>query len=212
MAFACTQIASWEVLASALPIILTNGGTAGLLWGFIIVFTGNLMVYLSIAELVSMAPTAGGQYHWVSEWAPEKAQKILSYIVGWLCVVGWNCGLVSIAFFTGGLIQGVIVLNHPESYVPQAWHSTLLIIAVTAFAIIFNTVLAKRLPLVEALLLVLHVLGFPAIIIPLWLLSPIAPAEQVWTEFSNQGGWNSNGTAVLVGLVGPLVALGGYGK
>lgn len=28
------------------------------------------------------APTAGGQYHWVSELAPRKHQKLLSYIVG----------------------------------------------------------------------------------------------------------------------------------
>ena len=28
------------------------------------------------------SPTAGGQYHWVSEFAPPKIQKLLSYIVG----------------------------------------------------------------------------------------------------------------------------------
>lgn len=28
------------------------------------------------------APTAGGQYHWVSEFAPRKYQKFLSYITG----------------------------------------------------------------------------------------------------------------------------------
>jgi amino acid permease len=33
---------------------LTNGGTAGLIYGFIIVFFGFLCVYLSIAEMASM--------------------------------------------------------------------------------------------------------------------------------------------------------------
>jgi hypothetical protein len=28
------------------------------------------------------APTSGGQYHWVSEFAPKKHQKFLSYVVG----------------------------------------------------------------------------------------------------------------------------------
>jgi hypothetical protein len=28
------------------------------------------------------APTAGGQYHWISELSPRKYQKILSYITG----------------------------------------------------------------------------------------------------------------------------------
>lgn len=28
------------------------------------------------------APTAGGQYHWVSMLAPSRSQKFLSYITG----------------------------------------------------------------------------------------------------------------------------------
>lgn len=28
------------------------------------------------------APTSGGQYHWVSEFAPREYQKFLSYITG----------------------------------------------------------------------------------------------------------------------------------
>lgn len=31
---------------------------------------------------VLIAPTAGGQYHWVSEFAPKSLQKLLSYLVG----------------------------------------------------------------------------------------------------------------------------------
>lgn len=31
---------------------------------------------------IGRAPTPGGQYHWVSEFAPPSAQKILSFITG----------------------------------------------------------------------------------------------------------------------------------
>jgi len=61
---------------------LIDGGTAGLIWGFLAVSIGFLFVYLSLAEMASMAPTAGGQYHWVSEFAPQSAQKFLSFLVG----------------------------------------------------------------------------------------------------------------------------------
>ncbi|KAK3704853.1 hypothetical protein LTR37_013544 [Vermiconidia calcicola] len=47
-----------------LSIFGFDGGTAGLLWGFLIVIAGFSFVYLSIAEMASMAPTSGGQYHW----------------------------------------------------------------------------------------------------------------------------------------------------
>ena len=48
----------------------------------------------------------------------------------------------------GGLIQALISLNH-EAYVPERWHQTLLTIAVVVSSVVFNTVLAVKLPLIE---------------------------------------------------------------
>lgn len=69
-------------IARYLAFPLTDGGTPLLFWGFIVCAFGQTLVYASIAEMASMSPTAGGQYHWVSEFAPRKYQKILSYISG----------------------------------------------------------------------------------------------------------------------------------
>ncbi|KAJ6183696.1 hypothetical protein N7519_004997 [Penicillium mononematosum] len=207
--FGCTLIATWEVVLTLLAQGLTDGGTAGLIWGFLIVAAGFLLVFLSLAEMASMAPTSGGQYHWVSEFAPPSCQKFLSYITGWLCAMGWQCAIVSIAYLAGTIIQGLIVLNHPE-YGMERWHGTLLVIAITLFSIIFNTFLAKRLPFVEVLILILHVCGLFAIIIPLWVLGPRRSAKQVFTEFNNGGEWNSAGTATLVGFSTTITALIGY--
>lgn len=91
------------------------------------------------AEMGSMAPTVGGQYHWVSEFAPRNHQKFISYLMGWLCVLAWQVGCTSGAYLVGTQIQGLIVLNNPD-YVYERWHGTLLTIAVCAAAILFNTV------------------------------------------------------------------------
>lgn len=88
------------------------------------------------------APTSGGQYHWVSEFAPRKHQKLLSYLMGWMCVLGWQASCGATAYVSGTMIQGLMVLNHPDSYVPQNWHGTLLTMAVAAFSVLFNTVFA----------------------------------------------------------------------
>ena len=61
---------------------LLAGGSGGLFWSLVWCYTGQTFVVMSLAEMSSMAPTAGGQYHWVSEFAPEKYQKILSYLSG----------------------------------------------------------------------------------------------------------------------------------
>ena len=50
----------------------------------------------------------------------------------------------------GGLIQALISLNH-EAYVAERWHQTLLTIAVVVSSVVFNTVLAVKLPLIEGL-------------------------------------------------------------
>lgn len=90
-------ITSWP---SVTGFGLINGGFAGLIWTYVAVFTGFIFVYASMAELASMykprfscclhrrlisdsrAPTSGGQYHWVSEFAPREYQRFLSYITG----------------------------------------------------------------------------------------------------------------------------------
>jgi len=68
-------------------------------------------------------------------------------------------------------VQGLIVLNKSD-YIPESWHAVLLTFATISIAVIFNTLLAKKLPLVEGLVLILHVGGFFAILIPLWLVTP----------------------------------------
>ncbi|PLB48531.1 amino acid transporter [Aspergillus steynii IBT 23096] len=207
--FGCTLIATWEVVLTLLEQGLTDGGTAGLIWGFLIVACGFLLVFLSLAEMASMAPTSGGQYHWVSEFAPASCQKFLSYITGWLCAMGWQCAIVSITFLAGTIIQGLIVLNN-ENYDFQRWHGTMLVIAITLFSILFNTFLAKKLPFVEVIILILHVCGLFAIMIPLWVLGPRRSAKQVFTEFNDGGEWGSNGVATLVGFSTTITSLIGY--
>ncbi|KAI1971601.1 hypothetical protein LOZ51_006761 [Ophidiomyces ophidiicola] len=209
LGFGSTLIATWEVILTLLGFGLLNGGTAGLVWGFLVIFFGATMVFASLAEMASMAPTAGGQYHWVSEFAPRSWQKYLSYITGWICTLGWQCTIVAISFIAGTVIQGLITLNN-DAYVPKQWHGTLLVIGIAIFAVFFNTLLAKKLPMVEGLFLILHALGIFLIIIPLWVLAPRHSAKFVFTEFNNGGGWNSIGTSALIGFTTSLPSMIGY--
>lgn len=98
------------------------------------------------------------------------------------------------------------MLNNP-GYVFERWHGTLLVIAITAFSILFNTFLAKRLPMVEGLILIVHILGFFGVLIPLWILAPRTPADVVFTNFTNFGGWSSTGLSVVVGMLTSIYGL-----
>lgn len=82
-----------------------------------------------------------------------------------------------------------------------------MIIAVGAVAILFNTFFAKKLPLIEGIILIIHIFGFFGILIPLWALSPRQSASAVFTGFTNAYEWNSQGLGCLVGIIGPMYSL-----
>jgi choline transport protein len=119
--------------------------------------------------------------------------------------MGWQTGSAASAFLAGTELQALILLNHENSYIPKPWHGTLIVIAVAAFCGIFNTFLARRLPLVEGIVLILHILGFFAILVPLWILAPRSPAKEVFTKFADNG-WGSTGLSCLVGMLAPTVS------
>ncbi|KAF2275264.1 amino acid transporter [Westerdykella ornata] len=203
--FTMVLMATWEAQLDANIFGLINGGTGGLIWMYIASFFGFLAAIISMAEMASMAPTTGGQYHWVSEFAPPSAQKFLSYIVGWLCVLGWQVGNTAIAFLSSQQIQGLMILNN-EDYVPQRWHLTLLVIALVTFCQLFNTFFAHKLPFVEGMVLILHLFGFFGILIPLWVLGKRTRSEArtVFTTFTDGGGWGNMGLSCLIGMLSPI--------
>ena len=54
---------AWELGMFVLTPGLVDGGRAGLIWNALWNFIGFGPVYLSMAEMASMAPIAGAQYH-----------------------------------------------------------------------------------------------------------------------------------------------------
>ena len=158
-----------------------------------------------MADCINSAPIAGGQYHWVAMLAPKSSQNILSYITGWLTVLGWQAQIAAGAYLTGTTIQGVVILACP-TYEPKNWHGTLMAWAVVTCALGINTLVSSVLAKIEALILILHVVGFIAILIPLVYLAPHSSPQRVFTVFENAGSWPTQGLSFFVGLVGNVFA------
>jgi choline transport protein len=116
--------------------------------------------------------------------------------------------MVLTAYSVAQQIEGIIALSNPN-YVIQGWHGTLLTIAITLFCIFFNTVLFRKLPMIEGVALALHILGFFAFLIVLWVMGPRAPASQVFGQFQDNNGWGNLGLATLIGLLSPITTLFG---
>ncbi|KAK3049613.1 hypothetical protein LTR09_009034 [Extremus antarcticus] len=176
-------------------------------------FASTVMVAWEFVLLVSPFTLqdggTAGQYHWVSELAPPNYQKGLSYSVGWLIALGWQTFLCGVAYSTAGLIIGLVKLNN-DSYQIQSFHQTLLTMALVLFCVIFNVFLSVRLPLVEALVLVLHCLGVFVVIIPLWIMAPRGNVHDTIFNFTDNGGWGNVGLSSTIGMVPMIGMLIGY--
>lgn len=157
--------------------------------------------YITGNSVPSTEQTAAFYYVW-------SMSNPLTTITGWLTSIAWIAVLATGSIFVGTILQGLIILDN-ESYVSQKWHGTLLCWAVLAVAIFINTVVSGLLPMIEGIILVLHVLGFVAVLVPLVYLAPHGSAASVFKVTLNEGGWPTPGLSYCVGFIGNVATFVG---
>jgi choline transport protein len=166
----------------------------------IISFLGSILLGLSLAELSSSFPTAGGQYHWVAALAPPREKATASWYTGWISIGGQIMLTASAGFVGGSQLQALITVNNP-AYVGQRWQSMLFYWAILAYSLAVNAWGSRLLSGINLGAGVLHVAGFVVVVCVLGAMaSPKHTAEYVFVETSNQSGWQSDGISWLVGL------------
>lgn len=209
LGFTTTMMCTWEAVLFCNAIAMADGGSATLLYGFIFCWIGALVTAASLAEMASMVPTSSGQYHWVSMLAPKGQAVFLSWVTGWLDLIGWWANTAVGVYFGATITQGLLVLNYPD-YDYQRWQGTLLCFAGLVVCVLVNSIGAKVLPKIEGLIFILHVMGFFAVLIPLTYLAPHKDASYVFGTFTNDSGWSSAGLTWLIGLMGTNLPFIGY--
>ncbi|CAI7598346.1 unnamed protein product [Penicillium crustosum] len=200
LSFSAVLQATWEFILISNTQGLENGGLAGVFWSYMWTFVGFGFIIVSLAEMASMAPTSGGQYHWVSEFSSPRYQKFLSYTTGWMSVLAWQAGAASGSFLTGTIIQGLISLRDP-SYKPQNWQGTLFVFAMIAVIYFFNVYAASWIPRIQNLLLALHLICWVVIVVVLFAMAPHNSATTVFTSFHNGGNWSTMSISLMIGQI-----------
>ncbi|KAL8786989.1 MAG: hypothetical protein Q9195_007967 [Heterodermia aff. obscurata] len=204
LSFAIVLQSTWEFLLISITQGLIDGGLAGLFWSYVWTFLGFLPIIASIAEMASMAPTSGGQYHWVSEFAPRRYQRFLSYFTGWQATLAWQSATASGSFLSGTIIQGLASVNYPD-YEATRWQGTLLVFGMVLVLLGANIWGWRALPTAQHLALAFHVSLFLAIVVCFWALTPeLQPARVVFTHFYNGGGWATTGLSLMVGQISAI--------
>jgi len=208
MAFAILN--SWTALAASLSVALPSGGPTTILWGLCLASIGQLAISLSLAEICSVYPTNGGQYHWTAVLSSPRYARSLSFICGWINVAGWWALTASAGSLQGQLIIGIISFSYPL-YEPQPWHIVLIYVIDTVVALLINVFALRTLPILNKVAFIWSILG--VVIISLTVICCAYPNYQhasfVFGGFLNKTGWN-DGMAWMLGLLQAALGTTGY--
>ena len=199
---------SWIFALLTGTYTLANGGLAGTIWMFVFTCAGMFMVMLSMAELASITPSSGAQYHWTSLYAPMNCHKFLSFTVGWLAVFGWMAAMILTCYFSSQQVQSLISLWHAE-YIPHPWHSSILTVMFTFLAVGINIFLVRKLAFIEGIVFIVYIAAFIFFLVVFWVMGEHRSADSVFTEFSSDDGWPSTFLACIINISSPVITLVG---
>lgn len=77
-----TTIGTTDLLCRNLSAVFWNGGPETLAWGCLVVVIGALAQAASLAEMASIQPIAGAQYHWTHFLAPPRQRRFITWMQG----------------------------------------------------------------------------------------------------------------------------------
>ncbi len=105
---------SWFAISAALITGINSGGPVLIIYGIILIALVSICVGISLSELASAFPNAGGQYFWANELAPRRYANFASYLTGWFAWAGSLFTSASIALAVGSGVVGCYQLSHPD--------------------------------------------------------------------------------------------------
>lgn len=123
----------------------------------IFTFLCAIAIGLSLGEIASIYPTAGGeflitneqsrtqypltfttgQYHWVTALYPVRGRKFIAWMTGWITIRGHVVLTASIAFARWLMTQALITTNS-QSYRSTRWQALLLYWVVLFYGTVMN--------------------------------------------------------------------------
>jgi amino acid permease (GABA permease) len=187
---------------------MNTGGPAIIVWGWPIVGIMTLMVGLSMAEVCSSFPTAGGLYYWSAKLAKRNGPA-WSWFTGWFNFLGQVAVTAGIDFGAAFFINALLNLefNTPTYH----WVTILIFAAVLLVHGLLNQFGIRLVSLLNDVSVWWHILGVLLIVgVLVFVPARHASAGYVFTSTFNNTGWHSTFYVLLLGLLLAQYTFTGY--
>ena len=96
-------------------------------------------IQCAVSELVSAYPTCGGLYYTISRLIPEKWVAPVSWVVGWLNVLGQIAGIASSEWGAAALLLAAISIATDGAYTPTKGQNVGVMAGLTVITGILNS-------------------------------------------------------------------------
>lgn len=161
-----------------------------------------MCIAASVSELVSAYPTCGGLYFTVSRlihptWVPS-----ISWVVGWLNLLGQIAGVASSEYGAAQILLAAVSLGSNGSYTPTTGHTVAVQAGLTIFHGIINSFPTKWLARITTSYIVFHGLVILTCSIALLAMCPNRhTGSYVFTYVDSESGWSPVGWSFLFGFL-----------
>ncbi|PSR84029.1 amino acid/polyamine transporter I [Coniella lustricola] len=194
---------SWVAVAATMSISIASGGPMTMIYGIVIIFLLGGSCALSMAEIASTYPTAGGQYHWTSILSPPSLSRGLSYWCGLVNTFGWIASIAGFIVPFPTITLALVSFWNP-GYVAEAWHTFVIYQALNILLTVYNIFGLKKTFWIMDVGFFMSIIAFFVMAITCLVESnPKQSSESIWTHFENTSGWSSDAVVFLIGLVNP---------
>ncbi|KAK3613596.1 hypothetical protein LTR56_027788 [Elasticomyces elasticus] len=197
-AFSLSFQASWEAVTANIGPNLRNGGPRGLFWGAVIVIPGVLCQAASFAEMSSMLPIAGAQYHWTWVLAPKQHRRLITWMQGWVTWFSWIATLAGAINLSANITTALASALHPD-YTAQGWHTVLIMWAFLLALGLLNTYGFALVPWIESVSAVVHIALWLAVIVLLACFAPRHTPDFIFLGDTTSSGWTGGFVPFCIG-------------
>jgi amino acid transporter len=197
---------------------LLHGGPPVMLWGWLLVGGLVILAGMSLGEICSAFPTAGGLYYWSAKLAPGNSGPIWSWFTGWFNLLGQVAVTAGISFGCAFSISAFLDIWTGNAYWLSPGHTIAILAVVLFIQGVLNTFSVRLVALLNDVSVYWHLIGV-AIIFILLFWAPSSGSHQTvsflfgsagWDAFKGLSGFSLPFYVFLIGLLNAQYTFTGY--
>jgi amino acid transporter len=197
---------------------LLHGGPPVMLWGWLLVGVLVLFAGMSMAEICSAFPTAGGLYYWAAKLAPGKSAPVWSWFTGWFNLLGQVAVTAGISFGCAFSISAFFNILTKSDVWMKPWVTIVILAVVLGLQGLLNTFNVRLVAMLNDVSVYWHLVGV-ALIFILLFWAPSSNSHQTasflfgsqgWDAFKGLSGFSIPLYVFLIGLLNAQYTFTGY--